>query len=218
MNERSKNDKIQLHIFADVYFMKRKKILIINSHPRKDSLCDALASEYRRGAEDGKHKVHYVTLRNLKFDPIMRQKHGEEHIKMENCLLLQQKLIKQCEHIVIITPVWWMGVPALLKGYLDRVFTTGFAFSYRDSRLPIPHRLLKGRSARVIYTQGGPRYLTDIVGFDAFWKSLKYGVLMLCGFGPIKRTVFAKIVSRDLTPKILEKMFKKVYKLGKRGK
>ncbi|OGH58740.1 MAG: hypothetical protein A2725_03110 [Candidatus Magasanikbacteria bacterium RIFCSPHIGHO2_01_FULL_33_34] len=198
--------------------MKKKKILIINSHPRQDSFCNALACEYRRGAEDVGHKVHFVTLRNLKFDPIMRQKHGEEMHKMEDSLLKQQKLIKWCDHLVIITPMWWMGMPALLKGYIDRVFTPDFAFSYReDSIIPFPIRLLKGRSARVIYTQGGPQYIVGSIGFDAFWKAFKYGVLLFCGFSPIHRTFFDNIV-KETKEKKFDKWLKQAYQMGRKAK
>ncbi|MDP2684407.1 MAG: NAD(P)H-dependent oxidoreductase [bacterium] len=198
--------------------MKKKKILIINSHPRQDSFCDALAREYRRGAEDAGHKVHFVTLRNLKFDPIMRQKHGDEMLEMESSLLNQQKLIKWCNHLVIITPMWWMGMPALLKGYLDRVLAPDFAFSYREnSKIPFPIRLLKGRSARVIYTQGGPQYIVASFGGDAFWKAFKYGVLIFCGFGPVRRTLFDNIV-KETKEKTFEKWLKKVYKIGTEAK
>lgn len=196
---------------------KKKKILIINSHPRQDSFCDALAREYRKGAEDAGHKVHFVTLRNLKFDPIMRQKHGEEMHKMETSLKKQQQLIKWCEHLVIVTPMWWMGVPALLKGYFDRVLTPDFAFNYREnSHIPFPHRLLKGRSARVIYTQGGPQYIIGSIGFDAFWRTLKYGVLMFCGFSPIKRTYFQNVVKQTKQKKF-DKWLEKIHKMGKKG-
>jgi len=198
--------------------MKKKKILILNAHPRQDSLCNALACEYRRGAEEAGHEVHFVTLRNLKFDPILRQKHGEEMQGMEESLQTQQKLIKWCEHLVIVTPLWFMGMPALLKGYFDRILTPKFAFDYRDNaHIPVPLRLLKHRSARVIYTQGAPRYITALLAFDAFWKALKYGVLMFCGFGPIRRTIFAGVANIKRRP-VFEAWLKKVYQLGKAGK
>lgn len=198
--------------------MKKKKILILNSHPRQDSLCDDIATEYRRGAEDGKHDVHFVTLRNLHFDPLMIQKHGEPKKETETSILTQQKLVKWCGHLVIITPQLSMAEPALLKGYMDRVFAPGFAYEYKGTwRCPFPKRFLKGRSVRIIYTQGGSCLATAIVGLDAFWHALKYGVFFFAGFFPISRTVLDNLTNRH-NPARINRFLKKVYKLGKKGK
>lgn len=198
--------------------MKKKKILIINGHPKQDSLCDQVAREYRRGAEDSKHDVHFVTLRNLHFDPLMIQKHGEPYKPTESSIITQQKLVKWCDHLVIVTPQLSMAEPALLKGYMDRVFVPGFAYEYQGTlRHPFPKRFLKGKSVRVIYTQGGSEIATAFIGLDAFWHSLKYGVFLMSGFWPISRTVLDKLMSKH-APKRICKFLEKVYKLGKKGK
>lgn len=195
--------------------MAKKKILILNAHPRADSFCNALAHEYKRGAEAGGLEIQFVTLRDLTFDPILRHIYRENVLEPD--LVKQQELIQWCDHLVIITPVWWLSTPALLKGYLDRTLTPGFAYKYnRDSLLPIPKRLLKGRSARVIYTQGGPRYLNETIGFDAFWKGLKYGTLVFCGFWPTRRTVFPQVPSASENKR--QRWLTKAYQLGKKGK
>ena len=105
-----------------------KKILIINAHPRKDSFNDAIADNYVKGAKESKHEVKFVNLRDLKFDPIMRTRYRDNELEPD--LVEAQELIKWCDHMVLVTPMWWFGVPGLLKGFFDRTITPGFAFKY----------------------------------------------------------------------------------------
>lgn len=166
--------------------MKKKNILIINGHPYDRSLNHALAEAYARGARAGGHDVRLVHLSELDFDPILRYGY-HRHMPVESDLAPQQGHITWCNHLVIVTPVWWMARPSLLQGYLERVFMPGFAYKYRDSGLLqfVPQQLLRGRSARVIYTQGGPKWAIFLLLRDSFWLSLKRGVLMFVGFRPV---------------------------------
>lgn len=192
-----------------------KNILVINAHPRKGSLSDGITDAYLRGLKETNHEVKHVNLRDLTFDPILRNTYRNN--ELEDDLKKMQEHMLWCNHLVIITPVWWMSMPALLKGFFDRVLTPRFAFQYtKGSLLPFPKRLLKGRSCRVIYTQGGPGYLTTLLGFDAFWKALKFGTLLFCGFGPVRRTAFTAIAGA--TEQKCNSCIKKAYRLGTKGK
>lgn len=192
-----------------------KKIFILNVHPRANSLGDALARAYKQGAIEAGFEVRFTNLRDLNFDPILRATYRDNVLEPD--LVKEQENIKWCDHWVIVTPVWWLQMPALLKGYIDRLITPGFAFKYkRGSLLPVPMMLLTGRSARVIYTQGGPKYLTCTIGFDSFWKSLKYGTLIFCGFFPVWRTDFCRALS--VSDKKRKNWLKKAYQLGRKGR
>lgn len=191
----------------------KKKILIIDAHPYEKSFCAALAQKYYEGSKEGGFEVEFVKLRELTFDPIL---HGGYSVvtELEQDLKHQQELIKWCEHLVLVTPLWWANVPALLKGYFDRVWLPGFAFKYSDDS-PVPAKLLEGRSATVFYTQGSPFLFSLLVVKDAFWNSLKSGVVEFCGFKPVKRVVFDFMsqASEKKRAKWLEETFKK----GKKG-
>lgn len=127
-----------------------KRVLLLNAHPDDGSLCDAIAAAYREGAGEGGHEVQSVALRDLKFDLVLRG--GFTRMTpLEPDIARQHALIKWCEHLVIVTPNWWRSAPALLKGYIERVFLPDFAMRYRDG-YPYVEPLLRGRSATVIYT------------------------------------------------------------------
>jgi putative NADPH-quinone reductase len=70
-------------------------------------------------------------------------------------LINAQNDITWAEHLTLVYPIWWGGIPALLKGFFDRVFLPGFAFKYRKGS-PFPDKLLKGRTAHLLVTMDTP--------------------------------------------------------------
>lgn len=189
------------------------RILIIDGHPYAESFSNALANSYAKGAQEKGHEVELVHLRDLNFDPILHYGY-QKKMELEDDLKRQQELLKWCEHLVVVTPIWWMNVPALLKGYFDRVLLPGFAFSFKNKKL-IPDKFLKGRSARLIYTQNTPRWISTFFFLDSIWRLFKFGVLGFVGFGPVRRTVFARILSSSEERK--KTWLRQVYKLGKKA-
>jgi putative NADPH-quinone reductase len=97
------------------------RILVIDGHPDAGSYCDALARSYVEGAQAGGHDVCCLRLREMPFDPIL---HGgfTRPQPLEPVLVEARDAVRWCQHLVIVTPCWWWSVPALLKGFIDRVF------------------------------------------------------------------------------------------------
>lgn len=167
------------------------KILVILGHPRVKSYCGALADAYVHGARSRKATVRYVKLADLKFDAVGAYDYRGAP-PMEKDLVKMQKLIQWAEHIVFVYPTWWGSAPALLKGFLDRILTPGFAFKYRANGLGW-HKLLKGRSARVITTTGGPWVLNHIVYRAPGIKMMRWASLWFSGFWPICVTEYSSL-------------------------
>lgn len=201
-----------------------RKILVIDAHPYNKSFCKAIADSYYEGAIIDKDKnknknknldefVERVNLRDLKFDPILHAGYVKSQ-KLEKDLIKVQKLVDWCEHLVIVTPVWWGSSPALLKGFFDRLFLPGWAFSF--GKYGKINKLLKGRSSTVIYTQDAPKFASLLFFSDSFWKHFKKYVISFCGFSPVKRVYFGS-VSGDSRDKVeyRENILKKCKELGK---
>jgi putative NADPH-quinone reductase len=168
-----------------------KRILIIQGHPAEQSLCDALAREYEQGAQESGHTVRILTVRDLNFDPVLHE--GYKVIQpLETDLILAQNEIKSADHIVIIFPTWWGGMPALLKGFIDRVFLPGFAFKYRKGSLWWD-KLLKGKSAHVIATMDTPPWYFRVFYRDAGINQMKRTILQYCGVDPVKVTRIGRV-------------------------
>ena len=174
-----------------------KKILVILGHPRVKSYCGALADAYIKGAKLNKAIVKYVKLIDLKFDATgAYDSRGAP--ALESDLQKMQKLILWADHLVFVYPTWWGGPPALLNGFLDRVLTSGFAFRYRRGGWGW-HRYLKGRSARLITTTGGPWALNHIIYRVPGIKMIQWAALWFVGISPTRVTEITSL-NTPLTP------------------
>lgn len=190
------------------------KILIIDGHPYHKGLASELSRAYAEGAEKGGHEVKFVKIRDLQFDPILRYGY-RKRMELEIDLIEQQKNLQWCDHLVVATPIWWMSLPALLKGFFDRILLPKFAFSYAGRKF-IPKGLLSGKSARIIYTQGSSRWITATFLFDVHWLLIKIGIFKFVGFSPVKR--FAVGGAEKLTDKKKKGIIEEVSSLGKRAR
>jgi len=190
-----------------------KKILLILGHPDKDSLCGGLADEYQAGAKDAGCVLERLNVSDLDFDPVLHK--GYKVIQeLEPDLKRAQELILWSEHMVFVYPTWWATMPALFKGFIDRVFLPSFAFKYHDDD-PWWERLLDGRSARMITTMDAPKLYFWIAYRGAGHNAMKRATLYFCGIKPVGITTFDRVGSS--TPEQREKWRAKVRGLGKQG-
>ena len=189
-----------------------KKILIINGHPDKESFCFALAKKYKEGADLAAADCKLVHLADLDFNPVLT--YGYRRIsELEPDLIIMQQEILAADHLVLLYPNWWSTFPALLKGFIDRVFLPGFAFKYREGS-PFWDKLLKGKTARLIVTMDTPKWYYWLINKNAGHHAMKIGVLAFCGIKPVKITSFAPLKSS--TDKTRKKWLDEVGELGRR--
>ena len=169
----------------------KKKILIIDGHPNENSFCAALSKSYAKGAQNSEFELQIIYLRNLNFDLNLRE--GYRKIQeLEPDLVDSQSKLKWCEHLVVIYPIWWGSMPALMKGFFDRCLLPGFGFKYHKED-PFWDRLLNGRSARVIVTSDAPAWYNYLKYFNAPVIIVKKMILEFCGFRPVKTTVLGGV-------------------------
>ena len=155
------------------------KIFVLLGHPDKETLSGEFADVYEREARKAGHEVKRLNIGDLQFDPILHK--GYKVIQaFEPDIIAVQENISWCEHLVIVHPNWWGGMPALLKGFFDRAFMPRFAFRMHKNHFGWD-RLLKGRTARVIILTGNPPFL-DWLAFGDFSASIKRSLLEFSGF------------------------------------
>lgn len=190
-----------------------KNILIVLGHPDTSSLCGAMADSYAKGAKSSKYKLKRLNLSDLKFDPILHNGYNKIQ-NLEPDLISAQKQILWADHIVWIFPTWWGSMPALLKGFIDRVFLPGFAFKYTGPNTW--NRLLSKKTARIITTMGGQSLFYKIMGAPGI-RAFKYITLIFCGISPVKVSMYGAI--RHSTPvSRINTLLIKVERLGNKGK
>jgi len=153
--------------------------LIVTAHPASDSLTSHAVQRLRERLEAQGEAVEIADLAAEGFDPRWT---GADHAgyhaasREDTAVLAEQARVDRAEHLVLAFPVYWWSMPALLKGWIDRVFIAGWAFSADE-------RALLGRLTGHLL----PVAATDAARFErhgytqAFSTQIEHGVLDYCG-------------------------------------
>lgn len=160
-----------------------RTILVIDGHPRGDSLSAAVARTYAQAAREAGATVELLVLRDLAFDPVLRAHRAVEQ-PLEPDLERAQRLIAAARHIVFVYPHWWGSAPALLKGFIDRTLTPGFAYRYR-SEGPWWDKLLTGRTGEIWFLSDAPWFFFWFMYGNSGIRWLKWATLWFCGITPV---------------------------------
>lgn len=189
-----------------------KKILILNGHPDQASYCNYLAQAYKKGAMESGAEVVELVIADLKFNPNLQFGY-RQRTELEPDLLDAWEKIKWADHLVWVYPVWWAGLPALLKGFIDRLFLPGFAFQKRENSL-LADGLLTGKTARIISTLDQPVWFYWLVNHRPSYWAMKRNTLHFCGIRKIKATTLGPIRLSKMATR--EKWLAKVEKIGRK--
>jgi NAD(P)H dehydrogenase (quinone) len=193
----------------------QKNILLILGHPASQSFCGLLASVYESAAKSSGFNVETIQIGSLDFNPNLGNGYeNRTETSLEKDIERCQYLITWAHHLVFVYPTWWGAQPALLKGWIDRVFLPGFAFKYRTDS-PLPEKLLKGKTARVITTMGAPAWYYRWVYGAPGDKLLKKAVLEFCGIKPVSVTHIGQ--ARHISEVNKKAVLKKIEQLGQAG-
>ncbi|MBP9757465.1 MAG: NAD(P)H-dependent oxidoreductase [Candidatus Pacebacteria bacterium] len=162
----------------------QKKIFLLLGHPDKVGMCGAIADTYEAAARAAGNTVERMNIGEMQFDPLLH--HGYRAMQeLEPDLKRFQELVTTSDHFVIIYPVWWVGMPAILKGLFDRAWLPGSAFRYiktkTGKRTIFWHRLFRGKTARIFMTSGTQPLLVRFLPGNVN-AQLRWGILWFAGF------------------------------------
>ncbi|QBA20245.1 flavodoxin family protein [Chryseobacterium indologenes] len=191
-----------------------KKIAIINGHPNKDSFNFGLAEAYRLGASETGAEVREIVIRDLNFNPNLQFGY-QKRMELEPDLLKAWEIIQWADHLVWVHPVWWGGFPALMKGFIDRLFLPGMAYKYRENSVWWD-KLLKGKTAHIITTLDQPGWYYRLFFGRPSVNQLRKSILEYCGVKPVKVTYVGII--RNSKDEQRSQWLRKVKELGKKHK
>jgi putative NADPH-quinone reductase len=169
----------------------KKNILVILGHPDTNSFCGSLSKAYIDSAKVSGSEVRELQLGELKFDPILWNGYNKIQ-ELEPDLTKAQELIQWSNHIVFVYPNWWGTMPALIKGFFDRVFLPGFAFKYRENS-QFWNKLLSGRTAHLMVTMDTPPWYYRWIYHRPGHNEMKRTILGFCGIKVVKISEFAPI-------------------------
>jgi len=184
-----------------------KKVLIINGHPNTESFNYALSKAYKNGALTGGAEVRQIDIATLNFDVFNLK--SFDTFKIPTDLQKAQEDIIWANHIVIVHPIWWGTLPAILKSFFEQTFLSGFATRYEGNGKTT--KLLKGKTARIITTLDTPVFIYKYIMGNSSLKTHK-AILSYSGIKPLKVTYFGPISKSTITER--EKWLDEVEILG----
>lgn len=156
-------------------------MIIVYAHPSRLGHNGFILSVVEDKLKQANKTYEVWDLYKMNFNPVVIDEKFDKSSGRsadDNIAKLQDKITSENDFIFIY-PTWWNNVPAILKGFFDRIFLSGFAFRY-VGRLPRP--LLKGKRALVITTSGGPAWYSVLLKCSRSIKVTTSDTLNFCGF------------------------------------
>src|SRR6195952_4476500 len=176
---------------------KKWRFLLLVAHPRGASLCSALADAFAEGARCAGVDLRRCDLAALRFELNVTTTSPSEQFREDDIQSAMQAII-WANHLVIVFPTWWGTMPALLKGFLDRVMMPGFAFAERADGEGW-ETLLAGRSAHLLTTMDTPPWVYRWIYRAPGLNGLAKATLGFCGIAPVRRTIFRPVKGSSQT-------------------
>jgi len=136
------------------------RVLIVIAHANPNSFSHAVLEAFTKGLKDGGHTFEVVDLYAIGFDPCLNlEEYRIIGFETPKDVLEQQEKVAQADALAFVYPVIWMNFPAILKGWLERVFNYGFAYNLTEAgmlRGDLKGRIgiLKHKKALLINTTG----------------------------------------------------------------
>lgn len=149
-----------------------RKVLIVHAHPENQSFCSALMQETVKHFEGLGAQVKVSDLYQIGFNPVgdrtdfqslenpdffkyqLEQVHAFNNKSFSSELQAEMDKLEWCDTLIFSFPLWWFGLPSILKGWVDRVFAMGFV--YGNGKGVYENGTLKQKTAFVVMTTGGP--------------------------------------------------------------
>ena len=165
------------------------KHLIIYVNPEEESFCHDIKECVVNFSKNKGHEIQVRDLYRIGFDPVLKLEdlRLEKEEKVVSEIKEEQNYIDWADTITFIYPIWWQ-IPAMMKGYFDRVFSNGYAYRLEDDQ---PKGLLPKKKVLRYNPMGSPRELYEENGLrKAFENTIDIGILESSGLDVVDSILF----------------------------
>jgi len=163
--------------------------LVVYCHPYEGSFCHAILEKLEDGAKETGKKLDVIDLYKDNFNPVMSGKDllgFVKHQAQDQQAIDYADKLKKADHLILVFPIWWELMPAMMKGFIDKVIFPGQTFEYTKSGLGMVSSLPNLKKTTVITTMNTPKPMYKFVYGNAIKKSLIKGTLKKSGFKHVK--------------------------------
>jgi putative NADPH-quinone reductase len=162
------------------------KVLVVHCHPSAESFTAAVRDRVLKGLAAAGHESRLIDLYAEGFDPVMSRQEREDYHTPglnEEPVAAHLAALRWCEALVLVYPTWWYGQPAMLKGWLDRVWVPHATFRMPEPGKPIGRVLTNIRYIAAVSTLGSPWWWWTLAMGEPGRRILLRGLSVLCAPG-----------------------------------
>ena len=186
-------------------------VLVVICHPRRNSLTGVLADAFIEGLKQSGHTVEIADLHAENFDPRMSVADEPDFGNADKIYSAEVRAemdrVERNDAIAMFFPVWWWSAPAMLKGWIDRVWNFGWAYGWDGTNASIPLD-----KALVVALGGSPLEDFTSGGYDKLLDDqLRPGLMDYCGIDDVSIELITDTLSEDAR---FDLMIKRAHDLG----
>jgi NAD(P)H dehydrogenase (quinone) len=159
------------------------RIQVVHGHPLTDSYNAALFQRITQTLRDGGHEVIGTDLYREGFQPALTESERRSYVQPpydDSGVALYTELLRRIDGVIFCFPHWWFSMPAMMKGYFDRVWGPGIAFDHDREGGRILPLLRNIRLFGVVTSYGAPWWIVRLYAGDPGRKVLMRGLRPLC--------------------------------------
>ena len=160
------------------------KTVIVFNHPFEGSFCNSILSSVTQGLKNGNHEFDLIHLDKEGFNPGMSAeelKGFRESRAVDPKVLEYKERINEAEHLILIFPIWWELMPAMTKGFIDKVIFPGVAYDYTKKGF-MKINFLKLNGVTLITTMNSASFGYRILFGNAIKKTVLFGTFWKTGY------------------------------------
>ncbi|WP_027229471.1 NAD(P)H-dependent oxidoreductase [Phyllobacterium sp. UNC302MFCol5.2] len=160
-----------------------KSVVVVFAHPLKDSLCAHLASLITARLDEAGHSITFADLYERGFDPRLTANERKAYYADaydRSAVALHAEDLVRADILILVFPTWWFGLPAILKGWIDRLFVPGVAYDHAPDFGRMIPRLTRLKSCLAVTTLGSPWWIDWFVMFRPVRRILSRAIIGTC--------------------------------------
>jgi NAD(P)H dehydrogenase (quinone) len=172
------------------------RALVVYAHPRPDSFIRSALDRVLAGLEAAGAEVRLTDLYAAAFTPELSAEEHRTHIQpgVAPELLGHADDLLWCDTLILVYPTWWSGQPAMLKGWIDRVWASGVAWELPDGADRLKPKLRNVRHLAAVTSHGSSKMVNSLQG-EGGKRTLFRSLRTMCH--PLTRTTWLALYGID---------------------
>jgi len=195
------------------------RAVIVFNHPFEGSFANAILNAVTKGLKDANHEVDLMHLDNDGFNPVMSKadlKAFVEHKPVDSQVIDYNKRLQKADHLIFIFPIWWDLMPAMTKGFIDRVLTPGVVYDHHPRGFGLVPLLKNLKGVTIITTMNKPKIMYSLLIGNLIRKAMLRSVFKTMGYKNLNWISFnrVKLVSQEKRVKWLADIENRFFRLN----